>query len=325
MKTFFIFFLKNYLSIPLLGIGMLIIALLINTEIRHSELSTSYKGNVNSYAWVGKINNCKGFILGSSTLRYGLSSKELSNNDSIWINFSMDARDPIEMYLLLEKYYSILKPNTILIGLDPWIYSKDYYQYRHKVMYLDLNKKELWNFLNNDYLSFFYKLKYLVNRKIFVPSFNLIQNLQNSSVIPEDYGSAYINKTALNFKDLTKDRFMISKTGWSETQFYYLKKIRDFCKKYKIRSIFLIPPKRLDYINITKKKFKNENEEWWLKANKILSESEVLSNYFLFSKKNSDSLFADAFHLNKKGRSAFSEYVKINLSNTKLFKHSSLF
>jgi hypothetical protein len=105
-------FLTNILifSIPI----FIFILSIIYSDFSEKKIAETLHNHVyeelNNYAWVSKAKKVSGFILGASTLRYGLSSHLLSNTDSIWINFSMDARDPIISFFLLEKYYKIQKP-----------------------------------------------------------------------------------------------------------------------------------------------------------------------------------------------------------------------
>ena len=277
MRKFLLYLLINYLAIPIIGILILIISLFNETKVSESAISAAYAREVNGYGWVTKLDKVTGFILGSSTLKYGISAKNLSLKDSVWINFSMDARDPVVSYYLLEKYYPLKKPDIILVGLDPWIYTKEYYEYRNKIMYLDLNGMEILYFLNIDYFISVQKMR-SVFENYFSSRQNPDQKLYNFS-IPGELGSAYLNKTPLNFQEATTDRFHLKDLGWSDIQFDYLDKINLFCKRKNIRVIYLIPPKKSYYTTSAKRLFSTEHRIWWVKVCKRLKDAEIIGDY----------------------------------------------
>ncbi|MDP1844478.1 MAG: hypothetical protein Q8K64_13755 [Sediminibacterium sp.] len=314
MKKFIKYVIKNYFAIPLIGLIILIFTFFSKTKLSESDLSHAYATEINSYGWVTNVDKIAGFILGSSTLRYGISANRLSKNDSVWINFSMDARDPVVLYYLLKKYYTLKKPKIILVGLDPWIYAKKYYLYRNKIMYLDLNEYQMLNYLSTDYFVFIQKARFLL-QDFFSPNKKKDEKMYNYN-IPDDYGSSYINKTPLNFDDSFSDKFEIKSTGWSDLQFDYLEKINLFCVKNKIRVIYIIPPKKNKYIKVANTLFLVQHNIWWQKICNRLENAEVLGNYSTFKNINQDSIFADIYHLNKNGQVLFTKFLKDNLNKT---------
>jgi hypothetical protein len=65
-------------------------------KLESTKLNRVYEGEINSYSWVKRVENIDGLILGSSTLRYGISCETIKSEDyPQWINLSMDARDPV--------------------------------------------------------------------------------------------------------------------------------------------------------------------------------------------------------------------------------------
>ena len=315
MKQFFKYILINFLAIPIIGIIVVAISVAIKTSPTEANLSMAYAKEVNGYGWVTKVKNVKGFVFGSSSLRYGVSSNTLAGNDSTWINFSMDARDPIVFYNLLIKYYPISKPNTVLIGLDPWIFSKRYYKFKNKVMYLDLNGSEITNFIKLDKFSPIQRLKEYVSARFSNKQTENTGKLYNYN-IPDDLGSVSLNRSAKNFTKINEDWFEINKYGWSEIEFSYLKKIDDFCKEKNINAIFLIPPKRDDYTKVAQTKFLSENKAWWQKVSTTIPGANVLGSFAILKNQNQDSVFAEAYHLNKAGQIIYSNYLKNNLYNS---------
>jgi hypothetical protein len=114
--------------------------ILWNNRTTEEEYCRAYNLEIEDYAWMKKIDKIDGLVIGSSTLRYGLSCGLLESEAyKQWVNLSMDARDPVVFLLFIKRYNKKLKPKIVLLGLDPWIYSKSYYRYRNPVMLNDLN------------------------------------------------------------------------------------------------------------------------------------------------------------------------------------------
>lgn len=308
---------KNYLIrivSPSFAIIILVCGITIfypSTVISYEKLVEAHNDQIQSYQWTAEVDSIDGIILGSSTLRYGLSSNLLKSKEyGQWVNFSMDARDPIVNFILLKEYCNKIKPKIILVGLDPWIYSKKYYQYRNNILLNDLNQME--------------KLNYLISVDHLLP-IKLIKNYLNRSAtykpqkikIPSDFGSVKLNRTAVNFNEVNEDWFEINKFGWSNIQFDYLLNIKNLCDENGILLVFVVPPKRNDYIEISLSKFESENKIWWEKICTILPNENIVGTYDALSQQNQDSIFAEAYHLNDKGQVVFSSYLKTVINNPK--------
>lgn len=304
---------KNYLIrivSPAFAIIILVCGITIfypRTVITYKKLVDAHNDQIQSYQWTAEVDSIDGIILGSSTLRYGLSSNLLKSKEyAQWVNFSMDARDPIVNFILLKEYCSTIKPKIVLVGLDPWIYSKKYYQHRNNIMLNDLNPMEKLNLIS-------------VNRLLPI---KLIKNYLNSRYkpnekMPSDFGSVKLNRTAVNFDKVNEDWFEINKFGWSNIQFEYLLKIKNLCNENGILLVFVVPPKRKDYIEVCLSKFESENKIWWEKICTILPNENIVGTYDAISSQNQDSIFAEAYHLNDKGQVVFSSYLKAELNNPK--------
>jgi hypothetical protein len=278
-------------------------------NLSEDKLVDAHKDQTQNYTWTAEIDSIDGIILGSSTLRYGLSSTLLKSKEyAQWINFSMDARDPIVNYILLREYCNKIKPKIVLVGLDPWIYSKKYYQHRNTIMLNDLGPKG--------------KLNYLISIDHFLPLKLIKNNLNNSNIlkpkklsIPPDFGSFKLNRTAINFNEVNEDCFDIKKFGWSDIQFEYLLKIKNLCHAKSIKIVFVVPPKRKDYIDVSLNKFESENKIWWEKICSILPNEKIVGTYDALCHFNQDSIFAEAYHLNYKGQVIFTSYLKNKIAN----------
>lgn len=278
-------------------------------NLSEDKLVEEHKDQIQNYTWTSDLDSIDGIILGSSTLRYGLSSALLKSKEyAQWINFSMDARDPIVNYILLKEYCSKINPKIVLVGLDPWIYSKKYYQHRNTIMLNDLGPKG--------------KLNFLISVDYFLPVKLIKNNLNNSKTfkpkkmsIPHDFGSVKLNRTAINFNEVNEDLFDIKKFGWSDIQFEYLLKIKNLCHAKNIKIVFVVPPKRKDYIELYVNKFQTENKVWWEKICSILPNENIVGTYDALYHYNQDSIFAEAYHLNGKGQVIFTCYLKNAILN----------
>ena len=286
--------------------------LLLNSKTVEEEYRRAYSLEIEDYAWMKKINKIDGLVLGSSTLRYGLSCSLLESEVyKQWVNLSMDARDPVVFYLLLNRYLKELKPQIVLVGLDPWIFSKSYYRYRNPVMLNDLNCSQKIKY----YSQVDQKLPIRILKSNYFPR-NYESPTKNVTV-PDDFGSIKLNRQAINFNEVNQDFFQLADYGWSQVQFEYLKKIDSLCGLEKVRVIYLISPKRKDYVSTCNEKFNFEHNSWWTLINKTIPNAEIIGTYGALNNYDQNKIFAEAYHLNSFGQNIFSEYVKDNISKSK--------
>jgi hypothetical protein len=294
----------------------LLIVFLHSTTVNEQKLTGAYAGEISSYSWATQCGPIEGLVLGSSSLRYGLSATGISDSSHKWLNFSYDARDPVVMYLLLKNYYPVLRPKQVIVGLDPWIYTKNYYPYRNKIMYLDLNGEVLIRFLRKDVNAAIKKLQ-IFGRDV-AGRYKARPQIGNKQLqIPSDYGSVKLDIKAVNF-EADKDWFELERTGWSDVQFEYLKKLNVFCKTNGINVVYVFPPKRNDFIAAAREKFPKENSEWWARINAAITGAKVLGAYDVLSTENQQEIFAEAYHLNGVGQEKYSAYVRRHLGDAEV-------
>ena len=322
MRKFFKYTLIN-ICIPV--VLYFSILLLPGMKLSDSMLRYSYKPDLEYAGWVDHYDSVYGVILGSSTLRYGLSCSEIKKNNETWVNLSMDARDPVEFYLLLEKLFTNHKPKVVIVGLDPWIYTKHYYKYRSNVMYFDLTPAEKIHYFIHQDRSLPKKLyQYLLF--YFYDDINFIGNKKSEAnkipPIPNDNGSVKLTQKAVNFEEVKVDWFEIDKYGWSDVQFESLKKIAQICRKNNARLLFVIPPKRNDYIYWAKRKFSKEHQEWWTRICDSIPGEFIANNLSDLAQYNQDSIFEEAYHLNMSGQKIYSDLVAAHIDSAAVISPS---
>ena len=318
MKQFGQFILVTYL-LPMILLAAVVLPIVFKKySISDAQLKNAYANEVGAYSWVMHTGPTEGIILGSSTLRYGLSTTLLKHCDSNWVNLSMDARDPVSLYFLLEKYLPLLHPKYVLIGLDPWIYSKRYYANRNKLMYLDLDMHETTKMYKLDHSIFYEKLKYILLSSYLLYKYTMNTTGIVNNVVPDDNGSVKLTRSAINFKEANKDWFEINKFHWSDVEFSYLGRIKEICHQKNVKLIFLVPPKRNDYVIAVKNKFFTEYNQWWDKINNVIGGEYILGSDRTLALSNQDSIFAEAYHLNQNGQKYYSNYVKEHLDSVQV-------
>jgi hypothetical protein len=273
-----------------------------------------YTKEIDKYNWVeNEENNNKHLFFGSSTIRYGIDVDlfDSLNETRNTVNFAMDARDPVVNYLILKRFGSRFKNKTIYMGLDPWIYSKNYYQHRGQIMFFDLKPTELYYFIRENRVNLL-KSTFRVF-KFYFRTFNKQINLTP----PKGRGSAKLKRKAVNFTD-NQDFFRLNKFGWSEIQFEYLHKIIEHCKVNKINLIFLLPPKRQDYNYFIQTQLLTEHNYWWKKFSRIANGEKLIGFYNTLEGYNQDSIFAEAYHLNEQGQNIYTTWLSKNLNNYRI-------
>jgi len=217
-KALLKYLLKRILP-PVLGLFFFYASVYIfsnDYEVSEDRLYRAYKHDLSSYNWLNNLNSIDGIVLGSSTLRYGLSMDSINKNlHQTWVNLAMDARDPVVCFLLLKKTLSTHNPKIVVMGLDPWIYSKYYYRHRSEIMYFDFNFEE------KIYFGFEKKnLPFVLARNMINTSRNAFNEEKTpSKPTPKGLGSIELKRSAVNFKEVNDDWFKLNRYNWSELQF----------------------------------------------------------------------------------------------------------
>lgn len=288
-------------------------------NISENLLRNRYTSEIEKYSWLSKLSHIDGFILGSSSLHYGVSCKELSRDNETWVNLSNDARDPVMYYLLLERWAIERKPKIVLVGLDPWIFSKSYYKNRDYIMYADFTVKEkLLYCINEDKLMPFKMYNNLYHILCYNAKVNNNNPVSSKDTIPEDFGSDKLTTTGMKYQEADRDKFQIEKYGWSDMEFEYLAKIKELCKKNNIKLIFVIPPRRKNFIDYANSKFIKQNVEWWNRLDKVVNGEYVVGHYSDLKGLNQESVFSEAYHLNSYGQNLFSKILRHEIDSPRL-------
>ena len=282
MKKFlYRFFLFSLL--PLLT--LLVLEMWIGTKqeklLSEKKLEQVFRNRADEYQWVSNIKHPKKiFLLGSSSIKYGLSCRELNRlaADSLaFINLAADARDPIETYFILKQ-------------LD---------RNRHQYLLLDLPFAKAVRY-SKEYDARLFAKRY---KALFhFPDPDHPASIAQSK-IPADFGSVALTKKPVNFNDPVTKKYRLKDYGWSELQFTYLQKIVTLCESNGIAFTAFYPPRRSDFILDDEKNGRDIRlsfEEQLMKAgfNRSIHPLQLLK----------DDLFADAYHLNKAGQETYSRY-----------------
>lgn len=295
--------------------------------LKNEIFSEDKLGNVfinagGNYKWLSKVNhNSKVLLMGSSSVRYGLSCSlldSLSKDSLSFINLGMDARDPIESYFIL-KQIDLKNVKAVYFGLDPWIYTKNYYLYRNNYLYLDINFFQGVYFMMENDRNFYIKKYKSFFRYFLSMSFRPIeQNSTSNYNIPVDFGSEKLLKKPTNFNQPVNELFKINKLGWSQLQFVYLTKIADLCKSKDIYFSSFVPPKGKDYSQTYKLKCKSIHDEFISHLIYVDFAEPIFGVYDQLDKLGGDDLFLESYHLNSHGQEVYSSifYSLLSMRNT---------
>jgi len=234
-----------------------------------------------------------------------LSCRELNRlaADSLaFINLAADARDPIETYFIL-KQLDLSAVKAMYMGIDPWIYTRNYYRNRHQYLLLDLPFAKALRYSKDYDLRLFAKrYKALFH---FPDPDHPAAKVQTA--IPAEFGSVALTKKPVNFNDPLSKKFRLKEYGWSELQFTYLKKIDSLCNSKGISFTTFYPPRRMDYINDYESNCRDIQASFLAQSHQSGFSKNVKSGIRSLQPGN-DSLFADAYHLNKAGQEKYSRY-----------------
>jgi hypothetical protein len=307
MKLFlhklFIFF-----SFPILFILLIEVSISLFKKDIESEkkLEKVFAQVGNNYNWIKKVKpNKKILLLGSSSVRYGLSCSklnELSNDTLSFINLGMDARDPVEMYFLL-KQIDLTDVKSVYLGLDPWIFTKRYYKHINPYLYLDMNFFTAYKYWIEHDRSIFLK-RYKSFLKYLFPSENSYHEINQE--VPIDYGSIKLTNKPKNFNSPINEFFQIDKYGWSELQFLYLTKIVSLCKTRNIYFSAFIPPKRSDYSDTYKSKCSLIHKEYVNNLVNANFSAPIFGKFNQLDTIGDYDFFQEAYHLNSHGQEVYS-------------------
>lgn len=308
MMRKFLYRLLVFSLLPLLT--LLVLELWIHTKhkqlFQEEKLEQAFRNKAGAYQWVNSIKHPKKvFLLGSSSIKYGLSCRELNRltADSLsFINLAADARDPIETYFIL-KQLDLSSVKAMYMGIDPWIYTRNYYRNRHQYLLLDLPFAKAVRYSKD------YDLRLLAKRYKALLHFPDPDHpaAKVQTTIPADFGSVALTKKPVNFNDPVSKKFRLKVYGWSEQQFIYLQKIVSLCQEKGIAFTAFYPPRRMDFINDYESNCRDIQASFLNQLHASGITTPIKSSIRSLQPGN-DSLFADAYHLNKSGQEKYSRY-----------------
>ncbi len=299
-----------FLFFPLLfGILCELNISLFKDDIFHeSELAEIFYPLSSRYKWVDKFDTEeKVYLTGSSSIKYGLSCNalhELSDKKFVFLNLADDARGAIETYFIL-KNIDLKEVKHIYLGVEPWFFSKRYYYHRDIYFYLNFNFWEAFTFfIMQD--KFIFMRRYIAFARYLFPLFNrMVYSQTPKTEVPYNNGSVILTKPPSNFDVTSEDIFDIDKYGWSDIDFDYFKKIDLLAKAHNIEFTFVVTPKRSDFTSLYKSSFKQCHNQFVKELLNHGFNGSIIGRFDLFEEYPSDSMFIDAFHLNKCGFNAF--------------------
>jgi len=302
MMRKFIYRLLLFSLLPLLTLLVLEIIIGKRHAVWFSEtkLEKVFRYKAEAYQWVNNIHHPnKVFLLGSSSIRYGLSCRALNSAaaDSLaFINLAADARDPIETYFIL-KQLDLSGVKAMYMGIDPWIFTRNYYRNRHQYLLLDFPFAKALRYSKS------YDPRLLAKRYKALFHFPDPDHPAASpqTLIPADFGSAALTRKPVNFNDPVSKKFRLKTYGWSDLQFMYLQKIVRLCEVKGIAFTAFYPPRRSDYYLDYNKNGRDIQAEFADQLQKAGFRRPILAPQVL-----RDDLFADAYHLNAEGQQQFS-------------------
>lgn len=306
MKRFFHIVLRFSL-LPVLFIVLMesLISAKKKNLFKEERLENLFSGKAAAYDWVRNVKKeNKVLLLGSSTVLYGLNCDALNQlaADSIaFMNLGGDARDPVETYFILRGI-DLTNVKEMYFGIDPWILARSYYTERESYFYLDLDTKQGLRFVSRDPRLFPKRYKAFISS--LVPRSSRLA--VSDSSVPPGFGTAVLNRPPVNFSNPVHERFQLKKYGWSDLQFEYLQKIWQLCRERKINFHLFHTPKRSDFIDDYEKKGADIQASFQQKLVAAGFTEPVLGSIDLLEE-HRDSIFADAYHLNKKGQAIFSK------------------
>lgn len=317
------FFLRviSFISLPVLLIFTVEIYISCNKQKIFSEekLDKVFQKTYIDYNWINHIKkDSLAFLTGSSSVKYGLSCivlNNLSGNNTGYVNLALDARDPIETYFIL-KHLDLKRVKSVYFGLDPWIFTKNYYKHRNSYLYLDFGFLKMLKYCSEqDETALVWRYISLI--RSFIKTKSPKEDITFEK-IPYDFGSVALDKIPINFNIDIADLFKIEKYGWSELQFEYLNKIALLLNYRNISFTLFVPPKRSDFSGNYRTKCAETHKEFVSVLEKsAIKNANIVGTFDKLEEIGDSIFFAEAFHLNKKGQTMFSKIFYGMITNEK--------
>lgn len=301
----FIHTLLRFSILPVLVLLLLeaLIALQKKQLFSEQKLDKVFAGSAAPYNWVHTIKKDKVLLLGSSSVKYGLSCEVLNKLDAdsvAYINLAEEARDPVETYFIL-KQLDLHRVKAVYFAIDPWIFTRNYYRSRNPYLYLDMEPGTAIKY-SRQYAIQFFPNRYRSLLASWLPPSSPAAN----NNVPAGFGSAGLTKRPVNFNDPVYKKFQVDRYGWSRLQFTYLQKIVLLCKSRNISFTAFYFPKRSDFVANYNQQCK-EIHAAFLHNLQAAGFTDGITGSFDQLQPQGDSLFADAYHLNAEGQRFYSQ------------------
>ena len=304
MKRLFQQTIKFFLILAGIVAGLECIIIFDGDKLNEPHLDRAHAQLQKDYCWVNNIHKNKVLLCGSSTIKYSMDCRllnELNNDTLAFINLAHFSRGPIETYFIL-KSLDLSDTKELYLGIDPWIYVKNYYKNKNKALLVDFNSFEIihYSYRNGNQLFFQRYLHYF-------KGLTGTETTNCSTAIPAEFGSATINKTPANFNELIYSWFEIENFGWSKLQFEYLKKIDTLCKKHNIKFTLIIPAKRNDFVQDYCTSCQSFHKEFITQLDELHLDSYIIGSFDELIEDDQDQYFIESYHMNETGQKAYSK------------------
>ncbi|MBL4861442.1 MAG: hypothetical protein JKY09_00280 [Crocinitomicaceae bacterium] len=265
-----------------------------------------------NYSWTKKLDNPpKVFLMGSSTMKFGLSpsiiAHELDYHSGEVINLAENARSPIQSFYLLntlddEQFDSL---DLVIYGIDKWIFSKAYYEHNKELLYdLDVSQSTDLYFKAEKDIHFNELLGISTYKRIVGDYETRVDQLD----VPIDFGAGVLEQKPKNFRDPVKHLFGGEMYSFSNIQFNYLKKIQDFFQEKGVKLVLLSTPRRSDWRLDYKNTCRGINSEFDQRLKKKMGSTLLLNHYEIIHDTLEHEYFNDGIHLNKLGQKYYSSW-----------------
>lgn len=333
MNPFIIKAIKYLLTTFLLS-GLIIYVFILVKPAFFLGASLDYYYCTYQYEQIDKKTAFSNIVVGDSRGNASVNPKMLGEK---WINLSIPGSDLFEGYLTLKKYLLKNKVDTLLLvyGLYYIAETSPYFN-RRTIPFQFVNYNELkdleqierkYNYVFHGnttksqralrYEQYNRRLKYWHSpfhyRETFLDGLNSLCNsqtainVQKGEIIKQlsDYrGHMNFGQADSNNTDGVNGKYNFSLPPISK---YYLDQIMDIVKKNKIAAWFVIAPmNQTSFMSYDKSVFQSSVNQYMKTLQSQYPSLHIIQNPVCLP----NTLFGDAYHVNKKGTAAFSELTR---------------